>query len=716
MSNPLRFFASCPKGIEALLAQELAALDATEIKETRAGVHFSTLLVNAFKICLWSRLANHIFLPIAQGTVTDWESLSQFAFNFDWSEQMSVDNTFAIDVDLVNSTFSNNQYAMQRFKDGLVDYWREKTAKRPTVKTIQPDLRFHLFIKKDALTLSLNLSGDSLHRRGYRPETSKAPLKENLAAAILMRANWPKITAEGGSLFDPLCGSATLLIEGAMMAADIAPGLLRDYFGFLHWQGFIPAAWKKFREEARERREQGLKNIPRIVGYDSDLAAIHIAQGSIQRMNLESFIHIEKRELAQCEGLSIKPGLVICNPPYGERLGEKSSLQFTYQHLGDLFKTYFNEWQCSVFTGNPELAKALRLGPENIYKFYNGTIPCQLLNFIIRKVQSVPPPKKLESATLSAPPPLPEAIDFANRLRKNSQQREAIAKRENVSCYRLYDADLPDYALAIDQYEDVYHVQEYAPPKTIDSQKAALRLEQAVAQIKNLFSLKNEQIFLKTRQKQKGLMQYQKQNKSGQFKTVREGELKFLVNLGDYLDTGLFLDSRWIRKWISKHTQGKNFLNLFCYTGSATVYAALGKAAKTVSVDMSKPYLEWAKRNLALNGFNPDKHQFVQADCLKWLKDNPQKFDVILLDPPTFSNSKRMEDTLDIQRDHLKLIDLAMQHLTKNGTLIFVTNKQNFKWDATINTKYQVDNITEKSLPFDFKRYKIHQAYFIQHK
>ena len=732
MSDDTNFFASCPKGIEGLLAQELAQLGATQIKETRAGVSFSTKnFANAYEICLWSRLANHIYLPLAEASVNNWDELSQFALQFDWSAHMSVENTFAIDVDLINSPFNNDKYAAQRFKDGLVDYWRERTGKRPTVKTIQPDFLFHVFVKKNALTLSLNLSGESLHRRGYRPETGRAPLKENLAAAILLRAHWPEIAAKGGSLFDPLCGSGSFLVEAAMIAGDIAPGLLRTYFGFLQWQEFKPAVWKKIREEAIARREKGLAKIPRIIGYDGDIHAIHLAQASIKRAGLESHIHTERRELANCEALTVPPGLAITNPPYGERLGEKSTLQFTYQHLGDIFKKYFSDWQCSVFTGNPDLAKALRLGPDSTYRFFNGTIPCQLLNFTIRERAPT------THATCAVTSPLAGEVDqaqprrvrginennipsgaedFANRLRNNKEQREKIAKRENVSCYRVYDADLPDYAIAVDRYEEAIHVQEYAAPKTIDPEKAALRLSQALAHIQHIFNLPDNKIFLKTRQKQKGLAQYEKQANKAHYENVHENGLQFLVNLSDYLDTGLFLDSRWIRQWIAQQVKGKNFLNLFCYTGSATVYAASGKAASTVSVDMSVPYLAWAERNLAVNGFSPDKHQFIHADCIQWLTETTQKFDVILLDPPTFSNSKRMDQTLDIQRDQLDLVTLAMKHLTKDGTLMFVTNKQNFKLALEISAQFTVENITQQSLPFDFKRYPIHHAFLISHK
>jgi 23S rRNA (guanine2445-N2)-methyltransferase / 23S rRNA (guanine2069-N7)-methyltransferase len=752
------FFATCPKSLESLLAEELKQLGAVSTKETRAGVHFEATLTIAYRICLWSRLANQILMPIFTRPITDVESLYLIALHHvDWAEHMTVRDTFAIDVDLVSAPFTNSLFAMQRFKDGLADYWRKHTGTRPSVNTEKPDFRFHVLVKKETLTLSLNLSGESLHRRGIRTEGGSAPLKENLAAALLIRAGWHAIAKEGGSLFDPLCGSGTLLIEGAMIAADIAPGLYRSYFGFLKWQEFKPAIWKSLIEEAKTRREKGLLSLPKIIGYDAERSSMRIAEENIARAGLKGFIHVERRELAQVQTLSAPPGLVITNPPYGERLGEKEVLRFTYQHLGDIFKKDFSQWRCSVFTGNPDLAKALRLGPENIYHFFNGAIPCQLLNFVIRNKTSVcstephkAPTNDSSLSTLAPSPsiplprgdreviPLTEGLDFANRLRKNLAKLEPTAKKENIRCYRLYDADLPDYAIAIDRYEDFVHIQEYSPPKSIDPEKAAKRLTLAIHHTADILQIPLSQIFLKTRQKQKGKNQYEKKigvradqimtenttrgmienskRYHEDFRTVHENSAKLLVNFTDYLDTGLFLDSRLIRKYIFEHAKNKNFLNLFCYTGSATVYAALAKAASTTSIDMSATYLAWAKRNLALNGLAPTKHHFIQADCLQWLEKNTQKFDLILLDPPTFSNSKRMEDTLDIQRDQVKLIDLAMKHLSKDGTLIFVTNKNNFKLDKILFEKYHVENITKKTQPFDFKRYEMHQAFLLHHK
>ncbi len=378
------FFATCPKGLESLLAEELVSLGAYSTKETRAGVSFDMKLDEAYRVCLWSRLANHIYVPLKTAALNDVEDLYQLAYRFPWDNHMTVDNTFAINADLINAPINNNQYVIQRFKDGLVDYWRKKSGRRPDVQTEQPDFRFHILIKNNEFTLSLNMSGESLHKRKIRLEGGLAPLKENLAAALLIRAGWPDIAKAGGSLFDPLCGSGTFLIEGALIAADIAPGLLRDYFGFLQWREFKPAIWKALLDEANDRREAGLKQLSSITGQDTNANVVYLAKENVKRLGLSDYIIIEQCDLVDTQKLFVEPGLVITNPPYGVRLGEIEQLKETYQKLGALFKSHFYGWKCSVFTGNVDLAKALKLGPEKIYKFFNGAIACQLLNFLVR--------------------------------------------------------------------------------------------------------------------------------------------------------------------------------------------------------------------------------------------------------------------------------------------------------------------------------------------
>jgi 23S rRNA (guanine2445-N2)-methyltransferase / 23S rRNA (guanine2069-N7)-methyltransferase len=278
----------------------------------------------------------------------------------------------------------------------------------------------------------------------------------------------------------------------------------------------------------------------------------------------------------------------------------------------------------------------------------------------------------------------------------------------------VYDADLPEYAVAVDLYDGWAHVQEYAPPTTVDPVKARRRLREVMAVVPEVLGIPPMHAVLKVRRPQRGTDQYQKLQDQGRFLEVEEGGLRFLVNLTDYLDTGLFLDHRLTRRLIRELAPGRRFLNLFAYTGTATVYAAAGGAASTTTVDLSTTYLDWARRNLDLNGFTGPEHGFVRVDCLEWLEGGGNAYDLIFLDPPTFSNSKSMDGTLDVQRDHAGLIRAAMRRLAPAGVLIFSTNFRRFRLDQAVAEEFQVTDITRQTIPPDFARNpRIHSCFRI---
>lgn len=303
---------------------------------------------------------------------------------------------------------------------------------------------------------------------------------------------------------------------------------------------------------------------------------------------------------------------------------------------------------------------------------------------------------------------------LANRLRKNLKSFGTWAEKNGISCYRLYDADMPEYAAAVDIYDKWLHVQEYEAPKSINQARADMRLKEVMAVLPSILSIPSERIFLKVRRRQKGASQYPKFDDQRKFHQVREGNCAFLVNFTDYLDTGLFLDHRPTRFMIQEMAKGKSFLNLFAYTGTATVHAAKGGAASTTTVDISKTYIEWARNNMALNGFTDRNHELIQADCLEWLASEKRRFDVIFLDPPTFSNSKRMDGILDVQRDHVELLKVAAKLLTRNGIMIFSNNNRKFKMDIDSLTDLNIEDITGKTIPKDFERnLRIHNCWNI---
>jgi len=713
MPSPSEFFAPCPKGLEGLLAEELRGLRAENVKETRAGVAFAGDLAGAYRACLWSRLASRVLMPLAHFPAPTPEALYDGVQQIAWRDHVAPEGTLAVDATCINSAVNHSYYAALKVKDAIVDQLRDRFGVRPSVDTEQPDLRVNLFIQRDQATLSLDLSGESLHRRGYRAQPVEAPLKENLAAAILLRAGWPAIARDGGALVDLLCGSGTLPIEAALMAADIAPGLQRPSFGLFRWPQHDAAAWKHLLDEALERREAGLKHLPPIHGYDRDPRAIRAAKENIVGANLSNRIRVRQRELAACEPeTGIGPGLVLANPPYGERLGEANALPALYAELGAALKRCFPGWRAAVFTGNPELGKHLGIRARKMHVLFNGAIECKLLHFEITEEWFM-----RERTPITEPSQLGAGAEmFANRLRKNLKHFGRWARRNEIHAYRLYDADLHEYNLAIDVYESdrrYVHVQEYEAPASVDERLAQKRLNQALTVIPLVLDIAAEQVFFKLRRRQKGRTQYEKLAGSGEFHEVREGPCRLWVNFTDYLDTGLFLDHRQTRQMLGEMAKGKVFLNLFGYTGSATVHAARGGAHSTTTVDMSRTYLDWAQRNMELNGVRGKGHEFIQADVLTWLKQkHPTRFDLIFLDPPTFSRSKRMDETLDIQRDHVELIKNACALLAPGGTLVFSTNLRKFKLDREALADLKIEDITRRTLPPDFERNpRIHQCF-----
>lgn len=747
-----QFFATCPKSLEGLLFTELNQLGATDLRETVAGVYFSGSIETAYRACLWSRLANKILLPLASFDVDSQDDLYDGVRAIRWEEHLKPNGSLLVDFVGTSDAIRNTQFGAVKVKDAIVDCLRDVAGERPSIAKQDPDLRINARLSRNKVVISIDLSGDSLHRRGYRLKQGSAPMKENLAAGILIRAGWPSIAAEGGALLDPMCGSGTILVEAALIAADIAPGLGRVNFGFERWLQHDHNIWQALRNEAHERRRKGLeKELPEIRGYDADIRVIRAAEENIVTAELDHWLRVSRKELAEFKKpthTELKNGLVLSNPPYGERLGEVESLKMLYAHLGERLRNEFQGWRAGVFTGNPELGKQMGLRADKKYKLFNGTIPSELIMFTISneafvqsRVEQDDRFSRDEEKRLAAEERVREsnrqeqaaalsngAQMLVNRLQKNLKQLEKWARKQDVFAYRLYDADMPEYSAAIDVYcgqtqpgkpEQWYaNVQEYAAPKSVDEDKAAQRFAEIELAVPYALNIPAERISYKQRRRNKGTQQYEKLTElpTGDVFSVQEGAAKLHINMWQYLDTGLFLDHRPVRKMIASMAKDKRFLNLFCYTATGTVHAALGGARFTLSVDMSNTYLNWARKNFALNGLSESKNRLEQADCLKWLEENDQQFDLILLDPPSFSNSKRMEDVLDVQRDHVSMINHAMRALAEGGTLIFSNNLRSFKLDAEALSAYTITDISSKTIDEDFKRNsKIHQCWTITH-
>lgn len=698
-------FVSCPHALEYLLADEIQQLGFEVNKISPMGVYLDAELADIYKICLWSRIASRVQVILLTGIGDDQNSIYDLCHKFAWNQHFTSADTFAVEFHGKSPKIRNSMFGALVIKDAIVDYFNNIDDTRPNIDKENPAILLHAFLKNDKLTISLDMTGFSMHQRGYRAQNYKAPLKENIAAAMLYRAKWPELLKDGYQLYDPFCGTGTIVIEAAMMAINKAPGLLRDDQALQNWQHHDEDIWQKAREEARDKI-QTPSDINIMHGSDTHPQAIEIAIESSIFAGVENFVNWKQLNFNDYQTTNSQKGLLIANPPYGERLSSLEELKPLYKKIGENLHNYFQNWQAAILTFDPILAKTIGLKADKQYSFYNGALSCKLYCLSIHSENQL---KEFSTAYKKSP----AAEMFANRLQKNFQHLKKWAKRNHISCYRVYDADLPEYSFAIDIYNDYAIVQEYKAPDSVPEKKVLKRQQDVINITPEVLNIPESNLVVKVREKQKGKQQYTKIENHKNYIEVQEGQATLKVNLTDYLDTGLFLDHRPLRLKFAKLKSNTKFLNLYCYTATASVHAALA-GADTTNVDLSNTYLTWAKHNYLANALNPNRHYFIHADCGKWVKNCQDKFDVIFLDPPSFSNSKSMENTLDIQRDHPELIIDAMRLLSKQGTLYFSTNFRKFKLAPELAAKYKIQDITASTTDLDFKRNaKIHHCFEI---
>ncbi len=706
----MKFFFACPRGLEYLLADELSAFGATRAAAAVSGVQAEGAPELAYRAVMFSRLASRVLWPLAEFECENEQDLYHGVHSIDWDAHISPEGTLAVDAHVSGPVLTHERYVAQRIKDAIVDRMRAAHGVRPSVDVEAPDLRLNFVVRKGKGLLAIDLGGGALHRRGWRGSQGEAPLKENLAAAVLMRGAWPQVFKDGGALLDPMCGSGTLLIEGALMAADEAPGLQRwEGAAPSRWRGFDGALWRTLEREAHERAAAGRTHLARDIffGADSDPRALQSAQANADRAGVSDWLRLDRRPVSALVAPGPARGLVVCNPPYDQRLAADPAL---YRELGDALRRAVPDWRASLLCGDDELARATGLRANKTYTVFNGALECRLIacDPVQPAARPAKPPAELgEGATM-----------VANRVRKNIRKFKNWRGREGVDCYRVYDADLPEYAAAVDVYQEAegerrihLHVQEYAAPAEIPEADVRRRFGELLQALHAVFDVPKERVAVKTRVRGKGGSKYGRMEQRGEFFLVNEGAAKLQVNLHDYLDTGLFLDHRPIRRRIAAESRGRRMLNLFCYTGAATVHAAVAGAVQTTSVDLSATYLEWASRNLQANGGSGRDHRLVQADAMRWLEADRSKYELIFCDPPTFSNSARAED-FDTQRDHVRLLRAAMARLAPGGLLLFSNNFRRFKLSDEVATFAAVREISAQTIDPDFVRNpRIHRAW-----
>tara|TARA_B100000745_G_scaffold105636_1_gene67556 strand:- start:631 stop:2832 length:2202 start_codon:yes stop_codon:yes gene_type:complete len=722
--------ATAARGLEGLLHKELEHLGWKELSDSVGAVTGQCDIETIYRTCLGSRIASRVLLALTTVKITDAEDLYRHVIEFPWQEHVSLPRSICIDFNGTSDEIRNTHFGSLKIKDAFCDWSRDYFGKRPVVDKKTPHLRINAFLDKwSNLTLALDLSGDPLHKRGYRVAGVEAPIKENVAAALLQRIGWPDSFSPESSIVDPMCGSGTFLIEGALMALGIAPGIYRSRYGFFPWKGHQSEVWQSLLEKEKLKLEAIESGSVIAFGFDKDEKAILAAKSNMEKAGLSKVINVEQRDFTkhQLPKAHMNRGLIITNPPYGKRLDDVDSLYRLYSRLGKTCKDEFAGWVLGLITPEQSLAHQLRLRADKKNKVYNGALECEFYQYRLSQSTTKQAVEALDQASPLNESNKVKASDetdlvlsegakfLVNRLLKNQKKLSRWLKREGINCYRLYDADLPEYKFAIDVYDGNYHLQEYKAPKSVPLEDQQRRAKEVVLAVMQAFGLSNRQVSTKLRQSN-ARDNYRKLADTQHRQVVDEYGAKFEVNLFDYLDTGLFLDHRPMRRWIRENANNKRFLNLFCYTGAVTISAALGGAVVTDSVDLSKTYLAWAQRNIQLNGLDASCHSLINQDVMQFLETSSNQYELIFVDPPTFSNSKKLDGVFDVQLQHVELIEKAMRHLVPDGTLIFSNNFQKFKLDERLSTMFNVEEITAQTLDMDYARNKkIHQCWRITH-
>lgn len=716
MSKLFPIHARTVTGLEEVLAEELFALGATDIQLKNRLVICSGDQSLLYKANIWCRTAIRVLRPIAAFPARDEKALYEGVRSIDWSQWVKVTGTLAVDSDVRSSFTTHSLYISQLAKDAVVDQFRDKTGERPSVDLNAPDLRIVVSLFQDGAQVYADSSGESLHKRGYRTKAGEAPISETLAAGILKLSGWDAKTP----LVDAMTGSGTFCIEAGLFLRNIAPGLLRKQFGFQKWLDYDKSLFENLIGEAKKsiRKEATLP----IIGLEIDPEVAAIARENVERAGLTDLIKIENGDFFTWEGFPKTPGTLVMNPPYDERLTINNVENF-YQRIGDKLKSSYAGWTANVLSGNLEAVKSIGLRSSKRTVLFNGSIESRLLQYELRAaVKSTDSPSagpRWREQEVEVPAKWKDKVDvFTNRLKKNVKKYSKWAEREKITAWRLYDWDIPELPFIIDVYGDALHFVEIQRNMERSPSEQASYMKFIMKAAADVMGFARENIFYKMRAPQAtGGFQNTPDAATGKFTEVGEGGHRFLVNLSDYLDTGLNLNQRKMRALIEKESAGKDFLNLFSYTGSLSVYAAAGGAKSTTSVDTSRIYLEWAEKNLKLNGFSGEAHTFFREDTIEFLQQTQLSFDLCVVDPPARSVNRVSGNIFDVQSDHLPLLRLVLDKMRPGGRVFFLTNYRSFEIEEKelmAGHGVTVREITAQTIPLDFDRKPSHRCWVIE--
>lgn len=698
-------------GLEQVLAAELSLLGASEIQQKNRLVTCQGDLKLLYRINLQSRTAIRVLKPLSSFPAHDEKALYQGIQSVDWSKFLRATGTLVVDANVHSSFSTHSLFIAQLVKDAIVDQFRDKIGKRPSVDLERPDLRIALSLFQDTCTVYLDSSGESLHKRGYRRKAGEAPISETLAAGILMLSEWDGSVP----LLDPMCGSGTFGIEAGLIARKIAPGLLRREFGFQQWPSYDRPLYEELVDELKKAVRHDIS--PEIQCLEKDAAVLQIAQENCERAGLKGLLRFEQADFFTWEKLPNTPGTLVMNPPYDERLPVDNIAQL-YQRIGDRLKQTYGGWTAYLLAGNLEALKYVGLRSSKRIPLFNGSIECRLLEYALRAAETTQEPK-WRASQAEIPAAWKEKSEIlANRLTKNFKHFSKWAKRESISCWRVYDRDIPELSFILDLYGDRLHFAELERNHDHSPIEHTRYMQHMVETASRILGISAEKTYFKKRKPQKsGGFQYTPHAETKEMLEVQEGGHRFLVNLADYLDVGLFLDHRKTRALVESQSQGKDFLNLFAYTGSFTVYAAAGGAKSTTTVDTSRTYLDWAAENLALNGFSGNSHQCVRSDAFEFLERTRAVYDLCVVDPPTRSVNRSSGRVFDVQADHVQLLRLVLKRMRSGGKIYFSTNYRTFTFDEESlreNQSLSVKEITKQTIPLDFEKKPSHRCWLIE--
>lgn len=673
------------QGFEPLLAQELEAALGRPVKAGRGQVTFDGQAADHERAMRQVRTATRVLLDLGTVKLDDDqpETLYRAVQQIAWGQHLSATTTFMV---RASSTHEKHKprFVALKVKDAIVDAMRQDTGRRPEVDRERPDVTLRAHLRPGALVLGLEIASEDPPRRD-------CPTHRSLLAGMLWLSGWPQAAAQRTPLLDPLAQQGQLLAQAMEMALDLPPRHLS--YQSPGWPGYDLAA----RQEVQQRPAQPLWEDPVFYGAVDGPDSLESAQKRLRRAGQGAHLKCAALEELEPPQELEQPGL-ICTAPGIASTGVLAESEPVYAALGDTLKRRFPGWTACVLAPDAALLGRVGLKAEKKRKPRVGDNSQAWGRYLISE-EGV---SSQEGPTWRKPHA--ESEMFANRLRKNHKRLERWARKQKVHCYRIYDADIPEYNLAIDWYQGHVHVQEYSRPLKIPEALASRRLRDALVWVEEVLQVPSERVHLKVRRK--GGQQYERREEQGERVLIQEGPLEFWINLTDYLDTGIFLDQRQVRQHLGEQARGKKFLNLYSYTCTASVWAAWGGASSTTSVDLSSTYLDWGRANLAHNGLEDSgKHRFVRADCMGWLAQDKRQYDLIYLAPPTFSRSRRTQETFDVQRDHVALLRLAAARLAPEGELWFSNPLQSFTMDTeALQGELLCEDLTAAMMPQDFQR------------